>query len=251
MLNAADAAIKGGAAPPPSPVPVKVKTEAQRLPEPVRSMMDTLGDSSARISQMMVRQNLSGEVRSQVGEFCQQADRRPLSDRPQRPARRDAGRLRAAVRPRRQDRPAVPAAARRLRRHDDAAVAVQAGRRRAARHRHRQPAASSSAPRRSARPSSPAGNAPTLKLQIKPVEMDALDQATHPRHRRPDRPLRPRPADPDAGRHGPGRAAAGQVRVQRQPARLGNDLRHGLRRAVGAACACSTASTSSRSRIRR
>jgi type VI secretion system protein ImpL len=73
MLNAADAAIKGGAAPPPSPVPVKVKTEAQGLPEPARSMVDTLGDSSARIAQMMVRQNLSGEVRSQVGEFCQQA----------------------------------------------------------------------------------------------------------------------------------------------------------------------------------
>ena len=73
MLNAADAAIKGGAAPPPSPVPNNVKTEAQRLPEPARSMMDTIGDSSARIAQMMVRQNLSGEVRSQVGEFCQQA----------------------------------------------------------------------------------------------------------------------------------------------------------------------------------
>jgi type VI secretion system protein ImpL len=43
------------------------------MPEPARSMMDTLGDNSARISQMMVRQNLSGEVRSQVGEFCQQA----------------------------------------------------------------------------------------------------------------------------------------------------------------------------------
>ena len=42
------------------------------MPEPARSMMDTLGDSSARISQLMVRQNLSGEVRSQVGEFCQQ-----------------------------------------------------------------------------------------------------------------------------------------------------------------------------------
>ncbi len=73
MLNAADAAIKSGGAPQPSPVPLKLKTDAQRLPEPARSMMDTLGDNSARISQMMVRQNLSGEVRSQVGEFCQQA----------------------------------------------------------------------------------------------------------------------------------------------------------------------------------
>jgi type VI secretion system protein ImpL len=73
MLNAADAAIKSGAPAPPSPVANKVKTEAQRLPEPARSMMDTIGDSSSRISQLMVRQNLGGEVRSQVGEFCQQA----------------------------------------------------------------------------------------------------------------------------------------------------------------------------------
>jgi len=36
-------------------------------------MMDAIGDSSSRISQLMVRQNLSSEVRSQVGEFCQQA----------------------------------------------------------------------------------------------------------------------------------------------------------------------------------
>jgi len=73
MLNAADAAIKSGAPAPPSPVANKVKTEAQRLPEPARSIMDTIGDSSSRISQLMVRQNLGGEVRSQVGEFCQQA----------------------------------------------------------------------------------------------------------------------------------------------------------------------------------
>jgi len=73
MLNAAENAIKGGGAPQPSPVPVKLKSEAQRLPEPARGMMETLGDSSSRISQVMVRQNLGGEVRSQVGEFCQQA----------------------------------------------------------------------------------------------------------------------------------------------------------------------------------
>jgi len=73
MLNAADAAIKSGAPAPPSPVANKVKTEAQRLPEPARTMMDTIGDSSSRISQLMVRQNLGGEVRAQVGEFCQQA----------------------------------------------------------------------------------------------------------------------------------------------------------------------------------
>ena len=112
MLNAADAAIKGGGAPPPSPVPLKLKTEAQRLPEPVRSMMDTLGDSSARISQMMVRAEPERRGALAGRRVLPAGDRRPLSDRPQRDARRDAGRLRAAVRPRRQDRPAVPAEAR-------------------------------------------------------------------------------------------------------------------------------------------
>jgi type VI secretion system protein ImpL len=73
LLATVDNAIKSGAAPAPSPLPVKVKAEAARLPEPVRSMMDTLSDSSARVSQTMVRQNLGNEVRSQVGEFCQQA----------------------------------------------------------------------------------------------------------------------------------------------------------------------------------
>ena len=73
LLNAVDNAVKGGAAPPPSPVPLKVKSEAARLPEPVRSMMDTLSASSAQVSQILVRQNLGNEVKSQIGEFCQQA----------------------------------------------------------------------------------------------------------------------------------------------------------------------------------
>jgi type VI secretion system protein ImpL len=73
LLNAVQTAIQGGAAPPPSPVPNKVKSEAARLPEPTRSMLDTLATSSAHVSQIMVRQNLSQEVKSQVGEFCTKA----------------------------------------------------------------------------------------------------------------------------------------------------------------------------------
>ncbi|MDN3920007.1 type VI secretion system membrane subunit TssM [Roseateles violae] len=73
MLNAVDTAVRGGSAPPPSPVPLKLKAEAARLPEPLRAMLDSLSNSSAQVSQIMVRQNLGMEVRSQVGEFCQQA----------------------------------------------------------------------------------------------------------------------------------------------------------------------------------
>ncbi len=59
--------------PPPSPVPDKVKADAPRLPEPARSMVTTLGNSSANVSQILMRQILSEEVRAQVGEFCNQA----------------------------------------------------------------------------------------------------------------------------------------------------------------------------------
>jgi len=88
LLNAVQTAVQGGATPPPSPVPNKVKSEAARLPEPVRSMLDTLSSSSAQRSQFLVRQNLSQEVKSQVGEFCNQAvaGRYPLDRRATRDA---------------------------------------------------------------------------------------------------------------------------------------------------------------------
>jgi type VI secretion system protein ImpL len=73
LLNAADTAVKGGGAPPPSDLPNKVRSEAARLPQPVRGMLDNLSQNSARVAQILVRQNLGNEVRSQVGEFCQQA----------------------------------------------------------------------------------------------------------------------------------------------------------------------------------
>ena len=88
LLNAVETAVKGGAAPPASPVPNKVRAEAARMPQPLRSMLDNLSQSSAQVSQVMVRQNLGQEVKSQVGEFCQQAvaGRYPLD----RNATRDA-----------------------------------------------------------------------------------------------------------------------------------------------------------------
>jgi type VI secretion system protein ImpL len=88
LLNAVDTAIKGGAAAPPSPVPNKVKSEAARLPEPARSMLNTLASSSANVSQIMMRQVLGQEVKSQVGEFCNQAisGRYPMDRRAARDA---------------------------------------------------------------------------------------------------------------------------------------------------------------------
>lgn len=73
LLNAAQTALQGGAAPPPSPLPNRVKAEAARMPQPLRAMMETLSQSSANIAQGLLRQTLAQEVRAQVGEFCQQA----------------------------------------------------------------------------------------------------------------------------------------------------------------------------------
>jgi len=88
LLNSAETALQGGAAPPPSPVPNRVKAEAARMPQPLRAMLDDLSQSSSRISQGLMRQTLGQEVRSQVGEFCLQAvaGRYPLD----RNATRDA-----------------------------------------------------------------------------------------------------------------------------------------------------------------
>jgi type VI secretion system protein ImpL len=73
LLSAVDAALKGGAAPPQSPLPNQMKVEAANSPEPVRSVLDSLGSASARVAQAQLRDSLSREVRSLVGEFCNQA----------------------------------------------------------------------------------------------------------------------------------------------------------------------------------
>ncbi len=73
LLTSADAAVKGGAAPPPSPLPTELKVQAANAPEPVRAMLETLGSASSRVALIQLRESLSREVRSQVGEFCQQA----------------------------------------------------------------------------------------------------------------------------------------------------------------------------------
>jgi len=73
LLTSVDAALKGGGAPPPSPLPNQLKVEASNSPEPVRSLLDALGSTSSRVALIQLRETLSREVRSQVGEFCQQA----------------------------------------------------------------------------------------------------------------------------------------------------------------------------------
>jgi type VI secretion system protein ImpL len=73
LLTATDTAIKGGNAPPASEVPNKVKAEAARLPQPLRTMLETLSQSGATAALGATRANLSSSVASTIGDFCRKA----------------------------------------------------------------------------------------------------------------------------------------------------------------------------------
>ncbi|KQV78223.1 type VI secretion system membrane subunit TssM [Rhizobacter sp. Root1221] len=73
QLSASDTAVKGGNVPPPSDVPNKVKAEAARLPEPVRSLLNTLSVSGTKATLDITRSNLGNALHAEVGDFCRQA----------------------------------------------------------------------------------------------------------------------------------------------------------------------------------
>lgn len=73
LLTATETAVQGGNVPPPSDVPNKIKAEAARLPEPIRSLLNTLSVSGTSAALDATRANLGQAIKSQIGEFCQQA----------------------------------------------------------------------------------------------------------------------------------------------------------------------------------
>jgi type VI secretion system protein ImpL len=73
LLTAADTAVKGGNVPPPSDVPNKVKAEAARLPEPTRSLLNTLSVSGTKAALDITRSNIGNSINAEIGEFCRQA----------------------------------------------------------------------------------------------------------------------------------------------------------------------------------
>ena len=91
LLAATDTAIKGGNAPPQSEVPNRVKADAQRLPQPLRGVLNSLSANSARQALGATRRNLSQGVGSQVGAFCRQAiaGRYPFKKNSQRDVTQD------------------------------------------------------------------------------------------------------------------------------------------------------------------
>jgi type VI secretion system protein ImpL len=73
VLMAAESALKGGTAPPPSPLPNQIRAQAANSPEPLRSLLDSLGSTTARAASMQQRESLARDVRATVGELCAQA----------------------------------------------------------------------------------------------------------------------------------------------------------------------------------
>ncbi|MBS0428083.1 MAG: type VI secretion system membrane subunit TssM [Proteobacteria bacterium] len=71
-LTAVDTAVKSRTSPPPGDVAGKLKSDAGRLPEPVRSMVENLSTSGAAQARVAERGNLSQDLRP-VTEFCQRA----------------------------------------------------------------------------------------------------------------------------------------------------------------------------------
>ncbi len=73
FMTAADTAVKSGSAPPPSDVHNKIKAEAARLPEPVRSLMATVAVAGGSTVLRATRASIGSSVNSGIGEFCRQA----------------------------------------------------------------------------------------------------------------------------------------------------------------------------------
>ncbi|WP_077003349.1 type VI secretion system membrane subunit TssM [Variovorax sp. KK3] len=71
-LTAVDSAVKSRSAPPPGDVAAKLRSDAMRLPEPVRSMVENLSQTGAVQARAAERGSLSQDLRP-VTEFCQRA----------------------------------------------------------------------------------------------------------------------------------------------------------------------------------
>ncbi|VTU32063.1 type VI secretion protein IcmF [Variovorax sp. SRS16] len=71
-LTAVDTAVKARTSPPPGDVAGKLKSDAGRLPEPVRSMVENLSQAGATQASVAERGNLSQDLRP-VTDFCNRA----------------------------------------------------------------------------------------------------------------------------------------------------------------------------------
>jgi len=90
LLNAADIAIRAHEAPPASDLPIRLQTEAARLPDPMHSLLGMLSDASQQLMINGVGGELNEKLRSEITQPCLEwiRDRYPFdrsSDREVRP----------------------------------------------------------------------------------------------------------------------------------------------------------------------
>jgi type VI secretion system protein ImpL len=71
-LNAVDAAVKSKSAPPPGDTAGKIKGEAGRLPEPIRSMIESLSQTGLQVAKAAELNNLSQDLKP-IADFCNRA----------------------------------------------------------------------------------------------------------------------------------------------------------------------------------
>lgn len=68
----ANSAVEANLPPPPSDAPNKAKLEASQSPEPVKNLLRSMGDSAAQLIGLGAKTNASGEL-GQLAEFCKKA----------------------------------------------------------------------------------------------------------------------------------------------------------------------------------
>jgi type VI secretion system protein ImpL len=72
-LTSVDLATRGGGQPPPSDIQVRLAAEGARAAEPVRSVLASIGKSGTGFTGVIQRETLAREVKTVIGDFCNQA----------------------------------------------------------------------------------------------------------------------------------------------------------------------------------
>ena len=73
QLTATELAVKGGNPPPQSDLPIKAKAEAGRLPEPAKSLLSSLAVAGQSQGLAAMRTNLAQALKASISDFCVKA----------------------------------------------------------------------------------------------------------------------------------------------------------------------------------
>lgn len=73
LLTATETALKANATMPPSDVPTRVKAQSAGMPEPLRSIVQNLADISAQLAGGAIVANLNDAIEADIGSFCRRA----------------------------------------------------------------------------------------------------------------------------------------------------------------------------------